>query len=540
MQAGGGSNGTIGRQYAAWPYPQVSLLANVDSTHPWQLHCDAIWDRCGSGKAPSRPRIWIAGCGTFQPYVFSVANPRAEIVATDLSEPSLKIAKKRCQIHRARNVAFQRCDLEDESTWPDGEFDLIECYGVLMNLRDPQRALAALRNRLSPRGVLRLMVYPQFSRARVFQLQRVAKLCGFHAGDRTHPSRFRALVKALPKSHPLRFALTSYADSKNDAGIVDAYLHAGDRGFTGWQLGALLQQAGLVPAHWMHRPWAQPDVAAERLSMQARSQSFVLGYLDLWQELRQNFVVCCTREDMASGVTAPLRPHPTFTGKPASLRHAMRLLRLRLLGGRVPTRTGDGDVVLRARDARALASGDAATREDFARLRAEGLVLGGDAEPCPLRDHVEIAGEADWLRSTSALRIGRRAPNPLYAHLFAAFEANRAWPQLGLPSLDEQLRAWLPWATPLEHGRIRFGLTPYATAQRCQAALKDHLDREPLPIAANWSEVRLREDQAKLAESRAFAAANGVDGALVDDRDARELWCLLFAQDDPFLTLLPA
>jgi hypothetical protein len=290
----------------------------------------------------------------------------------------------------------------------------------------------------------------------------------------------------------------------------------------------------------VHRPWAQPDVAAERLSLQGRSQSFVLGYLDLWQELRQNYVVCCTRDDMASDVTAPLRPHPTFADKPASLRHAMRLLRLRLLGGRVPTRTGDGDVVLRARDARALASGDAAVREDCARLRAEGLVLGGDVEPCPLRDHDEIAGEAEWLQTTSALRIGRRAPNPLYAHLFAAFEADRAWPQLGLPSLDEQLRAWLPWTTPLEHGRIRFGLTPYATAQRCQAALKDHLDREPLPIAANWSEVRLREDQAKLAEARAFAAANGIDGECLDDNAARELWCLLFAQDDLFLTLLPA
>jgi hypothetical protein len=173
-------------------------------------------------------------------------------------------------------------------------------------------------------------------------------------------------------------------------------------------------------------------------------------------------------------------------------------------------------------------------------LRAEGLVLGGEADPCPLRDHDEIAGEAEWLQMTTALRVGRRAPNPLYAHLFAAFESDRAWPELGLPSLDDQLRAWLPWATPLEHGRIRFGLTPYVTAQRCQAALKDHLDREPLPIAANWSEVRLREDQAKLAEARAFAAANDIDGALADDSSARELWCLWFAQDDLFLTLLPA
>ena len=544
MQATDGTKDAIGRQYAAWPYPTVPLLANVDSTHPWQLHCDSLWDRCGSGPAPAKPRIWIAGCGTFQPYVFGVANPKADIVATDLSEPSLAVAQRRCRIHGVRNVAFAPCDLEDESTWPQGEFDLIECYGVLMNLRDPARALKALAQRLTARGVLRLMVYPQFSRTRVFQLQRLAKLCGFSAEHQDHPSRFRALVKSLPKSHPLRFAFTSYADSKNDAGIVDAYLHAGDRGFTGWQLGALLQQAGLTPAHWMHKPWAQPDVAAERLSMQGRAQSTVLGYLDLWQELRQNFVVCCTRSDATPDEHTPqehtpLRPHPTFSERPASLRHSLRLLRLRLFGGHVPTRTGDGDLVLRASEARSLANGAVGSDPRCARLRAEGLGLGGEPEPCPLRDHDEIAGEAEWLRSASTLRIGRRAPNPLYAHLFAAFEAHRRWPQLGLLDLDAQLKTWLPWATPLEHGRIRFGLTPYATAQRCQAALRDHLQREPLPTGT-WEEVRLRDDPKCLDAARSFLRAHGAREMPADDAAARELWTLLFAQEDLFLTLLPA
>ncbi len=532
----------ISRQYAAWPYPQVPLLANVDPTHPWQLHCDSLWDRCGSGPAPARPRIWIAGCGTFQPYVFSIANPRADIVATDLSEPSLRIARRRCALHGVRNVSFAPCDLQDESTWPQGEFDLIECYGVLMNLSDPERALAALARRLAPHGVLRLMVYPQFSRTRVFQLQRIARLCGFHGDDASHPSKFRSLVKSLTKDHPLRFAFTTYADSKNDAGVVDAYLHAGDRGFTGWQLGALLQSAGLRPANWMHRPWAQPDVAQERLALMGRAQSTVLGYLDLWQELRQNFVVCCTRRDAAPVVddaSTALRAHPSFHGRASSLRHALRLWRLRTFGGRVPTRTGDGDVVLCARDARLLASGTGLDADDAALLRATGLVLGTAGEPTAISTHLEIEGHDAWLASAQSLRIGRLAPNPLYLHLFAALDAARSWPQLGLPHLDDQLRAWLPWATPLEHERIRFGLTPYATAQRRQAAMRDHLEREPLPTAASYDEVRLRDDASKLQSARAFATAHDAPAQLTDAA-ARELWCLAFGQADLFLTMLSA
>jgi SAM-dependent methyltransferase len=531
----------IRQQYARWPYPRVALLATIDSTHPWQLHCDWLWDRAGSGQAPARPRIWIAGCGTFQPYVFACANPAAEIVATDVSEPSLRVAQRRCRLHRARNVAFAACDLDDPATWPEGSFDLIECYGVLMNLRDPAAALRRLGERLAPGGVLRLMVYPWFSRARIFQLQRLALLCGFHAGDRTHPRAFRALARALPRSHPLRHAFTGYADSRNDEGVVDAFLHAGDRGFTGWQLGAAIAAAGLEPAFWFHAPHAQPAVMAERLQLGGRSADFVLGYLDLWQELRQNPVVCLRR----AGATArrgPERSHPSFAGT-GPLRHALRLLRLWLCGGRLPTRTGDGDVVLRAQDARALAGAVAAMDPAVrARLREHGLLLGGDDahRGATLPPPQPFAGEAAWLAATRALRVGRRAPNPLFQHLFAAFEFDRRCPGLALPDLDGQLGRWLPWATPLEDRRVPFGLTPYATCLRFRRAIADHLAREPLPTAAGWRDVRLRADAERLRAARAFAAAHGAPADLRDDAAARELWHLVFAHDDLFLTLLPA
>ncbi|HEX5051901.1 MAG TPA: methyltransferase [Planctomycetota bacterium] len=521
-------------QYEAWPYPQVPLLAAVPSTHPWELHTSWLWDRCGSGPAPARPRIWIAGCGTFQPYVLALANPHAEITATDLSATSLAIAQRRCRLHRQKHVQFAACDLGDPSTWPAGQFDLIECYGVLMNLADPGSTLRALRDRLSPRGVLRLMVYPHWSRCRIFQLQRLARLLGLSATERHHPAVLREFVRALPKAHPLRFAFVTYSDSRNDAGVVDAFLHAGDRGFTGWQLGALLEQAGLAPAFWFHRPWAQPDVMAERLGLTERCQSFVLGYLDLWQELRGNFVVCARRSDAPETAIEAPRPHPLFARGNHSLRHRLRLQRLRLVGGAVPMRTGDGNVVLTPRAARALHHAPRAGDEPAV---DGGLLLGGQDHRVQLDAHRDFAREADFLASARTLRVGRRAPNPLYAHLFAAFELAALHPELELPDLDGQMGRWLPWADPLEERPIHFGLTPYATCQRLRVNVHEHLERGELPRARSYGEVRLRHDAAaRQRVVRHLAAHADLPAGALPDEALRELHVLLFGHDSLFTT----
>lgn len=530
--ATGSKSAVLRAQYEAWPYPQVPLLGSLPSTHPWELHADWLWDRAGSGPAPARPRIWIAGCGTFEPYAWSLANPHAELVATDLSETSLRIARRRCRIHGRSGVRFAPVDLADPATWPDGQFDVIECYGVLMNLADPAAALRGMRDRLTGRGVLRLMVYPHWSRARVFQLQRLARLLGLSAQERHHPSALRRFVLALPRAHPLRYAFTSYADSRNDAGVVDAFLHAGDRGFTGFQLTALLREAGLTPGYWFHRPWAQPDRMAERLGLGERSQGFVLNYLDLWQELRGNFVVCARRGDAGRRVVQPVRPHPAFAGD-GSLRHRLRVQRLRLFGGTLPTRTGEAPIHLTPRDARDLADGMRA-----ARLADTGLVLGGVDHGPRAPAHGGFPAEADFLTAAAALRAGRRAPNPLYAHLFAAFELAARHPELGLPDLEGQLGRWLPWADPLEERPILFGLTPYGTCQRLRTNVEEHLARGPLPVASGWDAVRLRGDARALQRVRELLREHPeLPQQPRDDASLRELAVLLFAHDSLFVSM---
>ncbi len=526
--------GGIEEQYRSWPYPKVPLLASVHPQHPWQLHCDYLWDICGSGRAPQRPRIWIAGCGTFEPYVFGIANPQADITASDISPSSLRLAQRRCRWHGVRNVRLSGCDLNDESTWPEGSFDLIECYGVLMNLPDPADVLRRLGNRLTEGGVLRLMVYPEFSRTRVFQLQRFARLCGLHAGDRSHPHRLRQLARDLPGSHPLRYAFCSYADSANDEGVVDAFLHRGDRGFTGSELTRLIDEAGLEPRAWFHRPWAQPAAMAERLRLAGHDHGFVLGYIDLWQELRQNFVVCLRRRGSDTAARTAPRPHPLFVGAGTSLRRALALTRMSWLGGRVPHRTAAGDVVLKARDVRALRRApEQLDPEQRNRLLAQGLLLGGDV-PQPGSTSAPAAGTPDLRAAATGIQVGPKSPNPLFRHLFLAWELDRLHPELRLDSVQRQIETWRPFADPLEEEQVAVGLTPFGTWARHGDELTAYLDRERLPQVQSYEDLRLTRDAVALQQTRRWLEHERLPTDL-GDAELRELWILRFSHDSLFL-----
>ena len=141
------------------------------------------------------------------------------------------------------------------------------------------------------------------------------------------------------------------------------------------------------------------------------------------------------------------------------------------------------------------------------------------------------------LQQAHALRVGRLAPNPLYAHLFAAYELAQRHPEVGLPDLELQLGRWTPWADPLEERPVTFGLTPYGTHQRFRVNLAEHLQRAPLPVANGYEALRLRGDTAALQAVRSrLAAWSEVPAIARDDASLRELAVLLDCYDRLFVT----
>ncbi len=519
---------TVHSQYEAWPYPKIPIVASVDPRHVWQLNVDYLRDRCGLSQSNKSPRIWITGCGTFQPYTFKLANPKAEILATDLSAKSLSIAKRRTLWHGQYAIDFQQLDLEDEEAYPEGPFDLIECYGVLMNLKNPWTVLKRMAERLSPEGVLRIMVYPQHARQKIFQLKRAAKLCGLQFGQAGHPGKLRGLVHALPHRHVLRNAFDTYEDARNDNGLVDGFLHAGDRGFTGYELGQMIEHAGLKPSLWFHRPWGQPDTMAEALGLQHTSQSFVLNYLDLWHELRTNFIVCLTRKDATERTPTALRPHPSFDlGESPTILSWLGRLKDRVTGISLPSRLTGHEWQIAARDLwrlKSLADDPNVDPGVTWRMHNIGLLLGGEAQSDSLPAHGLWPPPPEM-----RLEVGDAVPNPMHAQLFTAWRygerASNGW----LPCIEEQLERWEGHADPLEQsGEI--GITPYGTwqAQPEIAAMHAEPGWEAVDSYENW---HLADEERAHKQVMNFLNARNLPLREPTRAEWTELWLLMCSQD---------
>lgn len=538
-------------QYERWPYPSVPLVARVRPKDAWQAQLEYVLDRCGLDAPPSsrRPSIWIAGCGTFEAYPFAVANPNARILASDLSRRSLSTARRRLWVQGIKHVELTQIDLEDPDAYPHETFDLIVCTGVLMNLRDPVAALRRLRDRLEPRGVLRIMVYPHFSRQRIFWIQRIARALGLRHEIRKAPGRLRRLMHALPTAHPLRTTFDRYRDSRNDAGIVDAFLHAGDRGFTGRELGRLIHDAGLRAASFEHRPWGQPSLQAERLGLDPERPFEILHDLDLWQELRTNFVVACVRQDAptrrpdpvvaptstAIGSTRPvqLRPHPAFTRSGRGPRGRVELWAEYLLGARLPSRTHEANLSVDPADLRALESLARDPVRDPAaawRLREAGLLLGAheaaEDRLGPKRPHDDTdldTAEIDW-------RAGEVVANPLHGALFAAWRAGMRGLD-GSESLVERIDRRCSPIEALEDQRCPFGLTPEGSAHRLPEEAEDllfDLFDEPGEPSCTPGEIEIVGHDVERELDRVLTRVPGLPAAReLEHASQLELWVAL-------------
>lgn len=238
----------VKEHYQCYPYPQYPLIASVRRCDTYALNLDALWCRF-NGKLPAitDKNILIAGCGTFAPYPWSVANPDAKITALDLSELSLRRAKLHCFLHRRRNVNFQCGDLLD-NTRGSSQFSLIDSYGVLHHLENPLSGLKSLEARLAPGGILRIMVYSRYARREEESIRRALRLLGVSQVAETR----RLLNKARTGSRLAHYMAVS-DETNTDAGIADALLHPQVHTFRIDGLMDMIRQTGLEPLMFGHK-----------------------------------------------------------------------------------------------------------------------------------------------------------------------------------------------------------------------------------------------------------------------------------------------
>lgn len=251
----------VAKLYDTYPFPPEPLIDEPPPGYNWRWNWLTAYHFC-TGQKPQNQNIRIldAGCGTGVGTEYLVhLNPQASVVGIDLSSGALEVAKERCQRSGANSVEFHHLSLYDVGQL-SGEFDLINCVGVLHHLPDPQRGIKALASKLSPGGLLHIFVYAELGRWEVRLMQKaIALLQGDRLGDYCDGVAIgRQLFTSLPETNRLvkedkrRWSLENHRDEN----FADMYVHPQEIDYNIETLFELIDASGLEfvcfsnPEYW--------------------------------------------------------------------------------------------------------------------------------------------------------------------------------------------------------------------------------------------------------------------------------------------------
>lgn len=222
--------------YDTYPFPPETLLDEPPPGYNWRWNWPVAYSFC-TGQKPKNQAIRIldAGCGTGVGTDYLVhLNPEAHITAIDLSSGALEVAQERCQRSGADRVTFHHLSIYDVGQL-EGEFDLINCVGVLHHLPDPIRGIKALASKLAPGGLFHIFVYAELGRWEIQLMQKAISLLQQNSTlDQPTGETYQEGVKigrqifaALPENNRIlkrekeRWAMENH----RDASFADMYVH---------------------------------------------------------------------------------------------------------------------------------------------------------------------------------------------------------------------------------------------------------------------------------------------------------------------------
>ena len=237
-------------QYEAYPYPErdpkdeKKRLISGSPSHVLEIDHFLF----GGQRDWSKPlRALVAGGGTGDGLIqlaqmMKTAGRALDVTYVDLSTASRKVAEARAKMRGLEGIRFVTGSLLDAADL--GQFDYIDCCGVLHHLPDPQAGFEALLAALAPGGGMGFMVYAPYGRSGVYPLQ---EAFGALYEGMTPEARLKAakkLVADLPEGHPFRANINLGDHKDSDAGFYDLLLHSQDRAFDVTALAEVMGAAG--------------------------------------------------------------------------------------------------------------------------------------------------------------------------------------------------------------------------------------------------------------------------------------------------------
>lgn len=235
----------VQNQYEENPYPRWH---DVGRSQPMTIN-DRLrlmfpWMPAQGLNEKQKPRILIAGCGTGRQAIMAAEiHPHAEVVAVDLSRASLAYALRKQKERNIRNIQFLQGDILKLKEGLGGEFDLIECSGVLHHMDDPMAGWQVLRQLLAPTGFMNIALYSERARQGVVAGRAFIAEHGFPST----PDGIRAArlaMAALPKDHPCTNVM-GFQDFFTMSMCRDLLFHVQEHRFTIPKLKAALETLSL-------------------------------------------------------------------------------------------------------------------------------------------------------------------------------------------------------------------------------------------------------------------------------------------------------
>src|SRR5262245_58561120 len=243
--------------YGKFPYPwRPGIIDCVTDPDFARIMLNQNMGDWNHQMAPRRPRIWIAGCGTNQAAITALSFPDAEVIASDISAPSLEACAA-----LARDLGISNLELRQESINQveyHEKFDFIVCTGVIHHNADPPATLRKLAEALVPAGVLELMVYNRYHRVLTSSFQKAIRALAGTAGSRPDLDKELSITRSLIERFPLEGRMSWLAEAYRgvpDCQLADALMQPVENSYTVESLERMLDNCGLEYIAPYLNPW---------------------------------------------------------------------------------------------------------------------------------------------------------------------------------------------------------------------------------------------------------------------------------------------
>jgi SAM-dependent methyltransferase len=247
--------GEVRALYERHPYPHYPLLAKPR----WQdgYLGSALWAKALTGIGPSNlndfANFLSIGSGEILPYIVRQWEPSAtSVTCVDLSRRSLGRAAYRTAL-LGRKIAFHQGDIDEylQVHIPEKlRFAHMEAYGVLHHIPSHRKTLQLMGEKLTERGLIRIMVYNSHARDWIWDINRGFADLGLTFASEQHIKTARTLLLKLSAISPRlknRLDQMGHSSLGHNTRFADTFLHPWESRSTIKQWFDVWKSCGLKP-----------------------------------------------------------------------------------------------------------------------------------------------------------------------------------------------------------------------------------------------------------------------------------------------------